>query len=79
MAMMFKPVTFYRNDVIAKQGSMPEEVTFLLSGAAVMTTVAKDPDTGRKMSVDVSQVTVGTTIEPVGVQIIDVDSAQEYR
>lgn len=79
LAMMFKPVTFYRNDVIAKQGSMPEEVTFLLSGAAVMTTVAKDPDTGRKMSVDVSQVTVGTTIEPVGVQIIDVDSAQEYR
>lgn len=63
MAMMFQPMKFRRGDVIAKQGEMPEFVLFITSGSFVMTVGKRDETT-------VMQTSVGSTIEPVGLQMI---------
>jgi CRP-like cAMP-binding protein len=79
MAMMFKPVTFYRGDIIAAQGEVPEAVTFVTSGNFVVTTTVEDEETGKKLNVEVLQTTIGSTIEPVGLQLISDDQRSDHR
>ena len=71
MAMMFQPMVFRRGDLIAQQGEAPESVIFITSGTFAMTVGKHDPTT-------VMQVSVGSTIEPVGLQMIS-EEQTSYR
>lgn len=68
MAMMFRPTKYYRGELIAQQKAMPEAVIFLTSGDFVIST-ATDDDSDRR-EINVMQVSVGSTIEPVGLHMI---------
>ena len=77
MAMLFKPVTFYRGDLIATQGSLPSAVTFVCSGVASMTAAVTGTD-GKQKNVEVMQLAIGSTVEPIGMQIVG-DDAKPFQ
>ena len=77
MAMLFKPVTFYRGDLIAAQGSLPSAVTFVCSGVASMTAAVTGAD-GKQKNVEVMQLAIGSTVEPIGMQIVG-DDAKPFQ
>jgi len=82
MAMMLKPVTWTRGEIICQQGEVPDVVTFITSGSAMVTVHVDDSRgttaRGSCKPVEVMEQAFDSSLEAVGVTIAG-DDPEPHR
>ncbi len=76
LAMRMKPVRFCRGEEICRQGVVPESVTFITSGSAMLTVHVDDG--GKSKSVDIMEQGFDSCLEGIGVSMA-VDEPEPNR
>eukprot|EP01043_Picozoa_sp_COSAG02_P017368 COSAG02_NODE_786_length_17199_cov_25.278889_6_plen_615_part_00 len=71
LAMMMKPARFSRGEAICMQGVVPDLVTFITSGSAMVTVHVNDG--GKSKSVDIMEQGFDSSLEGIGVSMVGDD------